>query len=122
MIGMYETVLPKDVPAKMEELLEWYHSQPLKELSYMAEFHAKYEAIHPFQDGSGRIGRLILFRECLKYNLIPLIIEAKYRTKYIEGLKEYRETGRVGALLKLFEEEQKNFLEKIAYFLCEDVR
>ena len=121
MIGMYETVLPKDVPTKMEELLEWYHSQPLKDLSYMAEFHAKYEVIHPFQDGNGRTGRLILFRECLKSNLIPLVIEDKYRTKYIEGLKEYRETGKVGELQRLFEEEQKKYFEKVAYFLGEDV-
>ena len=78
--------------------------------------------IVPLPDGNGTMGRFILFRECLKSNLIPLIVEVKYRTKYIEGLEEYRETGRVGVLLGLFEEEQKKYLEKVAYFLCEDVR
>ena len=120
MVGMYETVLPKDVPAKMKELLDWYHSQPEIELSYLAEFHAKYEAIHPFQDGNGRTGRLILFRECLKANLIPFVIEDQYRMKYIEGLKEYRETGKTGVLEELFAEEQKKYAEKAAYFLCEE--
>ena len=78
--------------------------------------------IVPLPDGNGTMGRFILFRECLKSNLIPLIIEVKYRTKYIEGLAEYRETGRVGVLRGLFEEEQTKYLEKVAYFLCEDVR
>lgn len=116
MIGMYETTLPKEVPSKMENLLEWYHSLPPKNLSHLAEFHAKYEAIHPFQDGNGRTGRIILFRECLKEDLIPFIIEDQYCTKYIEGLKEYRETGKTELLQKLFVEEQKKFAEKVAYF------
>ena len=59
----------------------------------MAEFHARYESIHPFQDGNGRTGRLILFRECLKADLTPIVLEDQYRTRYIDGLKEYRETG-----------------------------
>ena len=120
MVGMYETVLPKDVPAKMKELLEWYHGQLEIGLSNLAEFHAKYEAIHPFQDGNGRTGRLILFRECLKADLIPFVIEDQHRMKYIEGLKEYRETGKTRVLQELFSEEQKKYAKKINYFLCEE--
>lgn len=120
MVGMYETTLPKDVPAKMKELLDWYHSQPEINLSCLAEFHARYEAIHPFQDGNGRTGRLILFRECLKADLIPFIIEDQCRMKYIEGLKEYRETGKTEILQELFAEEQKMYAKKTAYFLGEE--
>ena len=65
MVGMYKTVLPKDVAEEMRQLLEWYISQE-KNLNTLAEFHARYEIIHPFQDGNGRTGRMILFRECLK--------------------------------------------------------
>lgn len=120
MIGIYETVLPKEVPSKMESLLEWYHSLPQKNLSYLAEFHAKYESIHPFQDGNGRTGRLILFRECLKDELIPFVIEDQSRTKYIEGLKEYRNTKKTELLQKLFAEEQEKFARKVSYFLGEE--
>lgn len=120
MIGMYETVLPKDVPLKMEELLLWYHSQKIRDLSILAEFHARYESIHPFQDGNGRTGRLILFRECLKSDLVPFVIENQNRIRYIDGLKEYREINKTDLLEKLFAEEQKKYVEKVAYFLSEE--
>lgn len=120
MIGMYETVLPKDVPAKMNELLEWYHSRPMTDISCLAEFHARYESIHPFQDGNGRTGRLILFRECLRAGLMPFVIEDRYRTKYIEGLKQYRETKETTILEKLFSEEQEKYAQRVSYFLSEE--
>ncbi len=120
MIGMYETVLPKDVPEKMDELLIWYHGISEKTLAVMAEFHACYESIHPFQDGNGRTGRLILFRECLKAELMPVVLEDQYRTKYIDGLKEYRENGTTSLLQELFVEEQKKYAEKVRYFLGEE--
>lgn len=121
MVGMYETALPREVPEKMRELLAWYHEIPIKTLAVMAEFHARYEALHPFQDGNGRTGRLILFRECLKADLTPVVIEDKYRTKYIEGLKEYRKTGKTEILQNLFTEEQEKYAEKVEYFLGEEL-
>lgn len=69
LVGMYETVLTKEVPMKMQGLLSWYHANHDKTLPLLAEFHARYEAIHPFQDGNGRTGRLILFRNVLKRTL-----------------------------------------------------
>lgn len=119
MIGIYETALPKDVPSKMDELLVWYHNRPTKTLSILAEFHARYESIHPFQDGNGRTGRLILFRECLTAGLLPFIIEDRYRSNYIEGLKEFRESSTTTLLQELFQAEQIKYLEKIHYFLDE---
>lgn len=120
MVGMYETALPKEVPEKMQTLLTWYHEIPVKTLAVMAEFHARYESLHPFQDGNGRTGRLILFRECLKADMIPVVIEDQYRTKYIEGLKEYRKNGETTLLQELFAAEQKKYARKISYFLGED--
>ena len=120
MIGIYETALPEDVPEKMQELLAWYHEIPVKTLAIMAQFHARYESLHPFQDGNGRTGRLILFRECLKADLTPVVIEYKHRVRYIEGLKEYRETGKTVLLEQLFMEEQEEYAKKVDYFLGED--
>ena len=91
MVGMYKTALPNEVAEEMGKLLGWYNMQE-KSLHILAEFHAKYEIIHPFQDGNGRTGRMILFRGCLKNpNMWPLIIRDDSRNKYIEGLMEYRE-------------------------------
>ena len=88
MIGIYQTSLPSQVPEAMTELLNWYHAQDIS-LETLAEFHARYESIHPFQDGNGRVGRLIMFKECLKYNIIPFIIEDNLKMFYYRGLKEW---------------------------------
>ena len=120
MIGIYETALPKDVPEKMQELLAWYHEIPVKTLAIMAQFHARYESLHPFQDGNGRTGRLILFRECLKADLMPVVIEDRHRLRYMGGLKEYRETGETALLQELFQEEQLEYAKKVDYFLGEE--
>lgn len=113
-IGSNRTTLPKDVPAEMKNLLEWYHTQE-KSLTTLAQFHTRYETIHPFQDGNGRTGRLILFRECLINNLIPFIIEDKNRNEYIEALKTARDDD-FSALVQLFQKEQKAYKEEIDYF------
>ena len=120
MIGIYETALPEDVPEKMQELLAWYHEIPVKTLAIMAQFHARYESLHPFQDGNGRTGRLILFRECLKADLIPVVIEDRHRNRYFGGLNEYRETGETALLQELFQEEQLEYAKKVDYFLGEE--
>ncbi len=116
MIGMYQTVSPENVPREMYLLLEWYHEQEIN-VSVLAEFHAKYESIHPFQDGNGRTGRMILFRECLKNKIAPVVIEDANRNIYLEGLKEYREEKVLGKLIALFEEEQKFYYDQSKYFM-----
>lgn len=114
-IGSNRTTLPKDVHAEMKNLLEWYNEQE-KSLTTLAQFHTRYETIHPFQDGNGRTGRLILFRECLNNDIIPFIIEDKNRNEYIEALKTARDND-FSALVKLFQEEQKAYKEEIDYFM-----
>lgn len=69
----------------MDILLGWYSNQ-MVDISVLAEFHARYENIHPFQDGNGRTGRLILFRECLKNSIMPVVIEDANRNKYLDAL------------------------------------
>lgn len=116
MIGMYQTVKPEDVAQEMYLLIDWYENQKI-DVSVLAEFHAKYESIHPFQDGNGRTGRLILFRECLKNGIVPIVIEDASRNEYLEALKEYREEGKLDKLIDLFENEMQFYLEKCKYFV-----
>lgn len=117
MIGMYKTALPKDVETEMRQLLDWYHKQE-KSMKILAEFHARYESIHPFQDGNGRTGRMILFRESLKYDeLKPFIILDDDRSKYLEGLKEYREHHKVDQLLELMQKEAETYYQECQYFI-----
>lgn len=117
-IGMYETVLPSKVPKEMDLLLSWYEGQDVT-LEVLAEFHARYENIHPFQDGNGRTGRLILFRECLRNEISPLIIEDAHRPEYLEALKEYRETKSITKMVSLFQQEQAYYRNRCQYFMSE---
>lgn len=116
MIGTYQTARPEDVKNEIISLLHWYRKQEVN-LSVLAEFHARYECIHPFQDGNGRTGRLIIFRECLKNGLVPVIIEDSNRYRYLEALKQYREEKIVKNLVKLFEAEQQVYYDKAIYFM-----
>lgn len=116
MIGMYQTIRPENVVQEMYFLMNWYNSQEVN-LSVLAEFHARYESIHPFQDGNGRTGRLILFRECLKNGVVPVVIEDTNRNAYLEALKEFREEKSLDKLITLFEKEQQFYFEKCNYFM-----
>lgn len=116
MIGMYQTVRPESVTQEMNLLMDWYNNQEV-DISVLAEFHARYESIHPFQDGNGRTGRLILFRECLKNGIVPIVIEDANRNEYLEALKEYKEERSLNKLISLFEKEQKFYFEKCKYFM-----
>lgn len=118
MIGIHQTTLPSQVPDAMTELLNWYHAQDVS-LETLAEFHARYEIIHPFQDGNGRAGRIILFRECLRHDISPFIIEDANRPEYLESLKAYRQNGTVTALTTLFQKEQEFYFNQCEYFFAE---
>jgi Fic family protein len=88
-VGGMETALPEDVADRMKEILTEYNSKEEKTLEDILEFHVKFERIHPFQDGNGRIGRLIMFKECLKYNIVPFIVDDNLKLFYYRGLKEW---------------------------------
>lgn len=93
-VGGADTALPEEVARKMRDLLSKYNALPVKNFEDIVAFHVAFERIHPFQDGNGRVGRLILFKECLKYNIVPFIIEDNLKLFYYRGLKEWdREKG-----------------------------
>ena len=84
-----KTPLPEEVDYLMKDLLKEYNSKKEKTFEDILDFHVQFERIHPFQDGNGRIGRLIMFKECLKYNIVPFIIEDNLKMFYYRGLKEW---------------------------------
>ena len=90
MVGGRETAKPKDVPARMRALLDEYNTRKEVAVNDVIAFHAEFEYIHPFQDGNGRVGRLIALKECLHHNIIPFIIEDSKKHFYYRGLSEWR--------------------------------
>lgn len=119
MVGMYKTALPSEVSDEMKSLLEWY-SDKEKTIETLAEFHARYESIHPFQDGNGRTGRMILFRESLRYDALqPFIILDEDRNEYLESLKQFREENKVDKLIALIHLEANKYYSNCKYFMSE---
>lgn len=97
MIGIINTIktsAPKDVERDIDNLLSDYLSLEKKTLEDIINFHVRFEKIHPFGDGNGRVGRIIMFKECLKNNIMPFIILDKDKPYYIRGLKEYNKDKR----------------------------
>ena len=93
-IGDQEICPPDMVPQKMQNLIQNYLSIPQHDFHCLLKFHVDFESIHPFQDGNGRVGRLLLFKECLNHNIIPFIIDHEHKLFYYRGLHEfYREPG-----------------------------
>lgn len=88
-VGGMDTILPEEVADKMKMLLTDYNAKEKKTFEDILDFHVKFEKIHPFQDGNGRVGRLIMFKECLKYHIVPFIIEDNLKMFYYRGLKEW---------------------------------
>ena len=88
-VGGMDTTIPEEVANKMKTLLMEYNAKDAKTFEDILDFHVKFERIHPFQDGNGRIGRLIMFKECLKNNIVPFIVDDNLKMFYYRGLKEW---------------------------------
>ncbi len=117
-VGGMDTTLPEDVAGKMKALLAEYNSKNTQTLEDILAFHVKFERIHPFQDGNGRVGRLIMFKECLKYDIVPFIIEDNLKLFYYRGLKEWnREKGYLTDTCLTAQDKYKAYLDyfRIAY-------
>ena len=117
-VGGMETVLPEAVSEEIKKLLAEYNSKENKTFEDILDFHVKFERIHPFQDGNGRIGRLIMFKECLKHNIVPFIIENNLKMFYYRGLKEWNiEKGYLTDTCLTAQDKYKAYLDyfRIAY-------
>ena len=113
--GSMKTTLPKNVQKDMIKLIQWYNSLEKITIEDIIEFHYRFECIHPFQDGNGRVGRIIMFKECLKNNIIPFIILDKDKLFYYRGLKEYK--SEKGYLIDTCLNAQDQYIRLIEYFL-----
>ena len=90
LINVINTSKPEDVEKDLDKLLDWYRKIKKVTLEDIIEFHVRFEVIHPFGDGNGRVGRMIMFKECLKNSIIPFIVLDKDKPYYMRGLKEYK--------------------------------
>lgn len=113
-VGGNETVLPENVHNEMKTLLKEYNSKKQKKFEDILDFHQKFENIHPFQDGNGRIGRLIMFKECLANGFVPFIITEELKMFYYRGLREW--THLKGYLLDTCLTAQDNYKSLLDYF------
>ena len=110
-----KTTLPNNVEKEMAKLMDWYNSLKQVTMKEIIEFHYRFESIHPFQDGNGRIGRIIMFKECLKNNIIPFIIQDAEKLFYYRGLKEYK--NEKGYLTDTCLNAQDQYIKMIEYYL-----
>lgn len=110
-----KTTLPNNVEKEMSKLIDWYNSLKQITINEIIEFHYRFESIHPFQDGNGRIGRIIMFKECLKNNIVPFIIQDADKLFYYRGLKEYK--NEKGYLIDTCLNAQDQYIKIIEYYL-----
>ena len=115
--GTIKTSTPKQTPKDIQKLMEWYNSLTKVTIKEIIEFHARFEKIHPFQDGNGRVGRMIAFKECLKNNITPFIIMDKDKLFYYRGLKEYQNKTEKGYLIDTCLNAQDQYIKMIEYYL-----
>ena len=113
-VGGAETCQPENVKTEMKKLLSTYNAIKSKTFEQILEFHKNFESIHPFQDGNGRIGRLIMFKECLANNIVPFIIDEEHKLFYYRGLKEWH--NEKGYLIDTCLSCQDKYKEWLKYF------
>jgi len=116
-VGGIETSKPNEVEKHISELLKNYNGKNNIKIFDIIDFHYEFETIHPFQDGNGRVGRLIMFKECLKNNIVPFIIEDEFKFFYYRGLSEYPKIK--DYLTDTCLSAQDNYMELMKYFEIE---
>lgn len=109
-----ETTTPEDTEEAVKNLLLQYNKKKNISINDIIDFHVSFERIHPFQDGNGRVGRLIMFKECLKHNIVPFIIEDEFKQYYYRGLREYKKEK--GYLVETCLAAQDKFKKHLDYF------
>lgn len=116
-VGGNETAAPEVVDREMKALLKWYNSIKKKSFEDIVDFHQRFEVIHPFQDGNGRVGRLIMFKECLANGFVPFIITEELKLFYYRGLQEWDRVR--GYLLDTCLTAQDSYKALLDYFRIE---
>ena len=104
----------------MQKLLEWYNSLKEVTIKEIIEFHVRFEIIHPFQDGNGRVGRLIAFKECLKHNIVPFIILDRDKLFYYRGLNQYQTNKEKGYLIDTCLNAQDQYAYMVKKYLSDE--
>jgi Fic family protein len=117
MVGDSKSVMPSKVRGEMAKLIIDYNTMNKVTFEDIVEFHYKFECIHPFQDGNGRVGRIIMFKECLRYGIMPFIIDERHKQFYYRGLKEFE--SEKGYLLDTCYSAQDEYKQLVNYFLEE---
>lgn len=114
MVGDMPTTPPEQVEGEIKKILSKYRENTKVAMTDILEFHYEFERIHPFQDGNGRVGRLIIFKECLKHNIAPFIIDEEHKLYYYRGLKEFK--NEPGYLVDTCLSAQDKYKELLNYF------
>ena len=120
-VGGSETASPSEVAPRLKSLLSEYNSKPKITFDDILDFHVRFESIHPFQDGNGRVGRLIMFKECLKNDIVPFIITEELKLFYYRGIKNWvEERGYLRDTCLTAQDSMKSVLDYFGVKYAED--
>lgn len=119
-VGDMKTTAPAKVTGEIQKLLMDYRNKKNVSLENIVDFHYRFEIIHPFQDGNGRVGRIIMFKECLKNDILPFIIDNEHKLFYYRGLNEY--TREKGYLMDTCLSAQDQYEEMVSYFYPDKIQ
>lgn len=120
-VGFTETATPDKVQEKIASLIEAYNRIANVTVEDIIKFHSDFEKIHPFQDGNGRVGRIIMFKECLRYGITPFIILDNDKVFYYRGLQEYQSGGEKGFLIDTCLNAQDQYQTLVDRFIPQDI-
>ena len=113
MVGNIVTALPQEIPERIQQLLDAYNSKSTISVLDIAKFHVEFETIHPFQDGNGRVGRMLILKQCLDDDIPPIVIRDSQKVQYYRGLSRAHDNGDYSSLAAFFEQEQEYYKEAV---------